>query len=1734
MNPTADADLNLLFGILALQMDFITRDQLVAAMNAWVLRKATPLGQILVEQGALSDSRRSLLEPLVSEHVRQNGGDTARSLAALGSVDTACKSLEAVADPDVRDSLARVPVGRDREEDPFATVQGSLGLPTSAGSRFRILRPHAKGGLGQVSVAVDAELDRPVALKEIQERHADDPASRARFVREAEVTGKLEHPGIIPVYGLGHDALTGRPYYAMRFVKGDSLHDAIRRYHKADGARPDPGERTLQLRGLLGRFTDVCNAIAYAHSRGVLHRDIKPGNVMLGPFGETLVVDWGLAKPLGWVDPSHASEEGPLRVSTSGDSEGATVAGTHVGTPGYMSPEQAEGRLDALGPASDVYSLGATLYQLLTGRAPFTDDELVELLGKVRRGEFPPPRSVLPAVPRPLEAICLKAMALKPEDRYPSPRDLARDVECWLADEPILARRDPFAARLARWGRRHKPVVSGLAVLLITATVALSVGLVRVDRERKRAESAEAKALRTALMGFHKTADASLAAARLLHVANDGRDARGEALGLIREATALRTQAGKTLAALGNATGDLAREEDRRWSERTAALRDEAIRWLLTTELRPGRPVLIRSLPQNLMTPPAALSADGSRVAVLDPESGSVTVVGSEGVVISQAAYAPSPNIGHHYGDKVRFLAEDALEIETPSEILTFRITNSKLDRRPRPESRALPPSTPPGGPVYDLHNSLYVVWGDAREVHVHPVGKGSEQRTVWRTNAGPQSSSPDNELSQYVVFGHDPQSLFIVTNLHLLMVDLASGSSVSVPLRSETTLTTILELKPLPGGPVTLQVTKPMPKWMSPGAPREGQRSELYLVRWASNLSALRSSVLNHPLPVRAADVATDGSVATGDEDLRVRLWAGREQAWAMGRPGLGRSAPPYPWWGFMPGGRQPLVVERRELLPDGGEQLRMEWFDPAAGGLLRSFPTAGPNRVVGVSPDRRFALVTSEGRAGEPTHHVWSIEEDRQLAPPIGDGQVAWVEFSPRSQWMLVARPPRTLEVWELPGMRRVGELPFVEKSLVQFDPDERLVVVIPPLPDHPSKFLRQDDGKFVQRTTLGRVIELGSARVVSRLEGLGSSPDVLEFGFLGCSSTHLVGRVGPLYGLGVHGIIAWSLANGKSTPLGKSRWDRDSSAQFGPEANRVLLCGKARDNPLLISSHEPTHVELWDLASGTVLRQTDLSTYQSSPGLCLDRDAIYLLSSQPVFGGHGVRSCWRWSDGSDTSPGSRVAVSCEAEFKFPARMTVPAWVLWAGGKGEDLHLQIGLGIERTRLAGTADLWPPKEVASTQRTDKGQVTFLRYQRDWSSISGRVTPDGRCFALVVNSSWREGDAGPPPALLAGLWDTRTGRRIAELPRDHLVVGVDSTGRWVVTLGRTDRRVVVWDTRSGQAVHRPTLPLPAGPQDFEERPEPIRFGATPDVVKAHPGGRRLAVLAQGMIRVWDAESGRTVGAVDKPGHFTPVTCVAQHAETGLVASGDGEGVVLLWDREQGRFLRSLSGHSTPIAALTFSPDGSRLASASDDGTVILWEPGGRTVWTFRDDPPARGYCGLAFLPDGRSLVAGSKRGCALVLDAASGARRSERKGDTAEQRSVALSPSGGWLATSGVGGRVQLWRTDQDHARHAWTAAPGVTSLAFVGGDDLLAAGGQDVSVYDSRTGQRMLSLDVARPPVRQLCTSPGANELVVVDQSGDALVLDLKSLLEQLSDLGVGLPTHSGATPSRERQPRQ
>ncbi|MBK9032363.1 MAG: protein kinase [Myxococcales bacterium] len=339
--------------------------------------------------------------------------------------------------------------------------------------RYELLAEHGRGGLGRVMRARDRRLGRLVAVKELL-RTSD--LAQQLFVREAMITARLEHPGIVPVHEAGRWA-SGDPYYVMKLVSGRTLKEVM----------TDAGTLHDRL-ALLPHLIAVAEAVGYAHSEQVVHRDLKPTNVLVGEFGETVVIDWGLARDLRVVDAV------PMADAVAGSPVGVcpTVTGRVVGTPQYMSPEQARG--EAVGPAADVYAVGAMLYELLAGRPPIEGDSVKSLLDQVHAG---PPRalaSVAPEVPADLEAVVTKAMARSARDRYPTARELAADLKRFQTGQLVTAQRYGTWRLLRRWVVRRRGYVAMAAIAgAAIAAVAIAM-LVRVFDERRVAEARRAEA----------------------------------------------------------------------------------------------------------------------------------------------------------------------------------------------------------------------------------------------------------------------------------------------------------------------------------------------------------------------------------------------------------------------------------------------------------------------------------------------------------------------------------------------------------------------------------------------------------------------------------------------------------------------------------------------------------------------------------------------------------------------------------------------------------------------------------------------------------------------------------------------------------------------------------------------------------------------------------------------------------------------------------------------------------------------------------------------------------------------------------------------------------------------------------------------------------------------------------------------------------------------------------------
>ena len=480
------ADRNLLFGVLALQADLIDAARFAEACTAWSARKDTSLATLLVERGWLTPADRDNVEQFLERKLKKHGGDIRASLAEVMS-DPVRQTLTNVVDPVIHQTLSVVLPAEGLHE------KATVNYQPAGRERYTLTRLHAQGGIGQVWVARDGDLGREVALKELLASRADKPAVVARFVEEAQITGQLQHPNIVPVYELARPTDPGKgPFHTMRFVRGRTLGAAIKQYH---GKRRANEAGPLEMRELLNHFVAVCNAVAYAHSRGVLHRDLKPGNVVLGDFGEVIVLDWGLAK----LKSAPEGQTSLLPVSVVKESSrDATVHGQAIGTPSYMPPEQAEGRIDKIDERSDVYGLGAVLYELLTGQPPFDGLDTPAILAQVLADVPTPPRQLVPKTPRALEAIAVRALAKLPEVRYASAQELAADVQRWLGDEPVTAYREPWTLRAARWRRRHRALVASAAAAVVATVTLVGTGLWLWQRERDRQWAQADDALRQA------------------------------------------------------------------------------------------------------------------------------------------------------------------------------------------------------------------------------------------------------------------------------------------------------------------------------------------------------------------------------------------------------------------------------------------------------------------------------------------------------------------------------------------------------------------------------------------------------------------------------------------------------------------------------------------------------------------------------------------------------------------------------------------------------------------------------------------------------------------------------------------------------------------------------------------------------------------------------------------------------------------------------------------------------------------------------------------------------------------------------------------------------------------------------------------------------------------------------------------------------------------------------------
>ena len=490
---TSQSDRNLLFGVIALQLDILDKSQFADACALWALNIDRPMADILEERGWITPDGRQLVTLNLEWKLKKQRGDVRASLAE--TADSSVREiLRSIDQPAVRQSLNGLPPAVGHV---LLSTVGAEGTRHPS-ERYTLSHVHGEGGLGRVWLARDTELNRKVALKEVRLDKSTDARYLRRFVKEAQVTGQLEHPNIVPVYELARRKENDQPFYAMRFVEGRTLGKEIADFHRERDGKPT--DRLELQRRLLEPFVKICEAIGYAHSRNVIHRDLKPENVVLGDHGEVIVLDWGLAKVLGEPGGPDATVAEDA-IALSPDAETDQTQGP-VGTPAFMAPEQVAADPDQIDRRTDLYGLGAILFTILANRPPGQGGTREEIYQNLAAGRIPRAREVDPTVPGPLDAICARALSLKREDRYQSVVELADDVRRWMIDKPVSVYRDPLTVRLTRWGRKHRTLVTTAAAVLLMA--AISAALVAsqqafharaLDVQRLKAERREQLAI---------------------------------------------------------------------------------------------------------------------------------------------------------------------------------------------------------------------------------------------------------------------------------------------------------------------------------------------------------------------------------------------------------------------------------------------------------------------------------------------------------------------------------------------------------------------------------------------------------------------------------------------------------------------------------------------------------------------------------------------------------------------------------------------------------------------------------------------------------------------------------------------------------------------------------------------------------------------------------------------------------------------------------------------------------------------------------------------------------------------------------------------------------------------------------------------------------------------------------------------------------------------------------------
>lgn len=1439
---------------------------------------------------------------------------------------------------------------------------------------YELLKILGEGGMGVVYDARQTSIDRNVALKMIKGPAAENEKQKAKFLAEAVVTGDLDHPNIVPIYDVGKNN-TGALFYSMKKVQGTPWDDVIREKSLAEN---------------LDILMRVADAIAFAHARGVVHRDLKPENTMLGEYGEVLVMDWGLAQP-----------SKNFRKSSS-----ITETQSMGGTPAYMAPEMATGPLEKIGPQSDVYLLGAILYEIVTGKPPHQGKNAMKCLMAAARNEITPTDKTGELVD-----IARKAMATDPAERYADVRSMQAAIreyqshtesillstraeddlvaarqsdsyqdyakalfgyqearELWAGNKRAASGINQVKQAYAESARRKGDFDLGLSLLDETNSAFASLReQLLADKREREARSGRIAALKKMAVGLAVVVFATVTTAFfwIKYEAEKARTAEGIARQEKQAADEARDQE-KSAKQQALAAKDLA--EQKRIEAETARVQEEVAK---------KEAVTARDLAEQKRIEAEDARKQEELAKRAEEYEAYIARIGLAAAKINENAFETArqllegckPELRNWEWGRLMHLCSQSTRTfpaGAPLDALAITADGTRFatggwdgtariwDRKTGAELRSL------------KHGGVYV-HGVAFSPDGTQLATASDDPAgfvqLWDVSSGKliRQFTGHDDAALSVVFSRDGARLLSASyDNSARLWDVATG----------------MEQRAYRGH--TWWV------WQAVFSPDEQQIATVSqdgtAIVWNRDSGARSAAFTGHHGPVYCATFTADGqSVATGGFDRRVLVWKPTElQAYNFRNLEKGESVIPEAkfreWTGHTTAVRSLSLLNEGELLLSAGEDNTLRLWNIATGALVKTF--RGHDSAVRTArslPDGRSLLSASH----DATVREWSIadyEELRSLQGRTFEGHadaVLSAAFSPNQEWVVTASRDRTARTWN----GKTGELKqtfeeghqFLASTGTFFDHGRGLLTAAV---DNTTRIWDVSTGTQVRRfERTGRAAAAVVNRDATWLFTGGNERQAQQWNM----KTGELIRAFPDHRAEVTAValspderwlltgdakgfaIIWDVATGQRKHDLKAHTRRITKAAFLADGTRTLTA--SGDNT----------VAQWDLATGKEI----------SSGILKHPDGVLTMTLVPGSD-HIVTSCadrvirvWDVPTASvlqtigpleevvhalDVSADGTRLLIAQAESRV-----VRLWELESGREiqspSTDGSLSSLIDLKRTGgLLWAASFAPGDDILTIGGND-ARLWDLKTGRERMSFSphgavasARFSPDNK---LIVTGSWDNS---------ARIWDAETGRDVRKLEGAHTGFVNTATfspdGQFVLTAS-DDGTAKLWSAADGRVV-----------RTFTGHTDRVRSAGF-----SSDGQWIVTTSSDKSARVWNTATGVVVRTL--AGHQWAVVTADLSRDGTRLITGSEDNVAKVWDVATGECLLTLAGHTAPVASVAFSPDGSRALTGSRDQAAKLWDARtGKEILTLsRHTEDVTSVC---FSPDGQQVLTGSRDGTAIL------------------------------------------------------------------------------------------------------------------------------------------------------------